>query len=124
MADYYDLGSYSKTVTTASRDAQMWFDRGLAWTYGFNHDEAIRCFRKAVEHDPSCAMAQWGIAYAAGPNYNKQWKAFDVLDLETSLALAHGATEKALGLARPHGPGSRPSSRHSQAAIRRVTVRR
>jgi len=99
MTNYYDLGSYSMPVTTTSAEAQMWFDRGLAWTYGFNHDEAIRCFQKAAEHDPSCAMAQWGIAYAAGPNYNKQWKAFDVLDLEASLALAHGATERALSLA-------------------------
>ena len=104
MADYYDLGSYSKPITTTSREAQMWFDRGLAWTYGFNHDEAIRCFQKAAEHDPRCAMAQWGIAYAAGPNYNKQWKAFDVLDLETSLALAHDATQKALALAASASP--------------------
>jgi tetratricopeptide (TPR) repeat protein len=104
MADYYDLGSYSKPITTTSREAQMWFDRGLAWTYGFNHDEAIRCFQKAAEHDPRCAMAQWGIAYAAGPNYNKQWKAFDVLDLETSLALAHDATQKALALASSASP--------------------
>lgn len=101
MTEYYDLGSYSMAVTTSSPEAQMWFDRGLAWTYGFNHDEAIRCFRKAAEHDPLCAMAQWGIAYAAGPNYNKQWKAFDVLDLEASLALAHDASEKALSLAAP-----------------------
>ena len=104
MAEYYNLGSYSKPVTTTSQDAQMWFDRGLAWTYGFNHDEAIRCFEKAVAHDPRCAMAHWGIAYAAGPNYNKQWKAFDVLDLEKSLALAYGATEKALKLAASASP--------------------
>lgn len=104
MTEYYDLGSYSMAVTTSSPEAQMWFDRGLAWTYGFNHDEAIRCFRKAAEHDPLCAMAQWGIAYAAGPNYNKQWKAFDVLDLEASLALAHDASEKALSLAAPATP--------------------
>ena len=104
MADYYDLGSYSKKITTSSNDAQSWFDRGLAWTYGFNHEEAIRCFQRAAEHDPSCAMVQWGIAYAAGPNYNKQWKAFDVIDLERSLALAHEATGKALHLARSAAP--------------------
>ena len=101
MSAYYDLGGYSRPVTTASAEAQVWFDRGLIWTYGFNHDEAIRCFQKAVGHDPSCAMAHWGIAYAAGPNYNKQWKAFDVLDLEASLSLAHAAAAKALALA-PH----------------------
>jgi tetratricopeptide (TPR) repeat protein len=104
MSSYYDLGTYSKPVTTDSKVAQLWFDRGLAWTYGFNHDEAIRCFQKAAEHDPTCAMAQWGIAYAAGPNYNKQWKAFDVLDLEKSLTLACDATAKALSLAKNASP--------------------
>lgn len=104
MVDYYDLGSYSKKITTQSLGAQTWFDRGLTWTYGFNHEEAIRCFQKAAEHDPGCAMAQWGIAYAAGPNYNKQWKAFDILDLERSLALAHEATGTALRLAGSAAP--------------------
>lgn len=98
MSYDYDLGSYTRRITTSSADAQAWFDRGLLWTYGFNHEEAIRCFRKAAEADPRCAMAHWGIAYAAGPNYNKQWKAFDVVDLEASLALAHDATAQALRL--------------------------
>ncbi|MBM3519549.1 MAG: hypothetical protein FJX63_02050 [Alphaproteobacteria bacterium] len=99
MDEYFDLGHYSRPVTTTSAETQLWFDRGLAWTYGFNHDEAIRCFEQAAIHDSRCAMAQWGIAYAAGPNYNKQWKAFDVIDLEKSLNLAHSATQRALALA-------------------------
>jgi tetratricopeptide (TPR) repeat protein len=98
MSDYYDLGSYTRPISTGSKDAQLWFDRGLIWCYAFNHDEAIACFRKAVSYDPACAMAQWGIAYAAGPNYNKQWKAFDPADLERSLQLAHSATQKAIAL--------------------------
>jgi hypothetical protein len=43
-------------------------------------------------------MAHWGIAYAAGPNYNKQWKAFDAVDLKQSLELAHTATQAAHAL--------------------------
>ena len=39
--DYYDLGSYTRKVTTAAPDAQLWFDRGLNWLYGFNHAEEI-----------------------------------------------------------------------------------
>ena len=27
--DYYDLGSYSRKITTAVPEAQLWFDRGL-----------------------------------------------------------------------------------------------
>ena len=34
---YYDLGTYSRTVSTTSPTAQKWYDRGLAWTYGYNH---------------------------------------------------------------------------------------
>lgn len=64
MSGYYDLGNHTRTVSTSSADAQLWFDRGLVWTYGFNHEEAVRCFEKAIEFDPNCAMAHWGVAYA------------------------------------------------------------
>ena len=86
--DYYDLGSYGRTVTTASAEAQRWFDRGLAWSYGFNHGEAIRCFERALDADPACAMAHWGIAYAVGPNYNVAWDAFDETELPAVVARA------------------------------------
>ena len=63
MMDYYDLGTYSRTMSTSSPTAQLWFDRGLIWTYAYNHEEAIVCFQKALEEDPECAIAHWGIAY-------------------------------------------------------------
>ncbi len=100
--DYYDLGSFTWPVTTSEPEAQLWFDRGMAWCYGFNHDEAIVCFERALEHDPGCAMAHWGIAYAIGPNYNKPWEDFDDDDLRQSLDLAlssiAAATEAAAGV--------------------------
>ncbi len=104
MSDYYDLGPYTRPVTTSSKEAQLWFDHGLLWCYGYNHDEAVRCFQKAAKSDPSCAMAQWGIAYAAGPNYNKQWAAFDPVDLKKSLKLACTATMQALDLVNQASP--------------------
>lgn len=107
MNNYYDLGAYSRRISTSSAEAQGWFDRGLAWCYGYNHDEAVRCFEKAAKADPSCAMAWWGIAYAAGPNYNKQWKAFDTVDLERSLKTAYGATAEALKLVGSASPVER-----------------
>ncbi|MBB2773993.1 UNVERIFIED_ORG: tetratricopeptide (TPR) repeat protein [Mycolicibacterium obuense] len=85
---YYDLGSYHRAVETPSPQAQTWFDRGLIWSYAFNHEEAIRCFERALELDPDLAVARWGIAYAVGPNYNKPWEAFDPVDLAASLARA------------------------------------
>ena len=98
MQDYYDLGTHTCPITTASAEAQTWFDRGLIWTYGFNHEEAVVCFRRALEHDPNCAMAYWGIAYAGGPNYNMPWELFDTAGRAKALALAHDATQTALGL--------------------------
>ena len=67
---YYNIGKLHRKVTTKSTKAQIWFDRGLAMCYGFNHEEAVRCFRKAIVADPSMAMAYWGLAYAMGPNIN------------------------------------------------------
>jgi hypothetical protein len=96
MTDYYDLGSYSRTISTTLPEAQLWFDRGLVWCYGFNHEESVRCFKKAANADPNCGMAYWGIAYAAGPNYNKPWQAFDAADLSQSLTDAYAAAQTAL----------------------------
>jgi len=64
------LGPHRRAVTTSSAEAQAWFDRGIAYLHGFNHDEAIRSFARVAEIDPSCAMAWWGIAYANGPHIN------------------------------------------------------
>lgn len=65
-----NLGSYSRSVTTASPEAQAYFDQGLRLIYAFNHDEAVRAFARAVELDPSCALCYWGAGEALGPNYN------------------------------------------------------
>ncbi|MEZ4569517.1 MAG: tetratricopeptide repeat protein [Thermomicrobiales bacterium] len=98
MSDYYDLGSYSRSVTTSSDQAQVWFDRGLNWTFAFNHEEAIACYEKALEHDQNCAMAHWGIAYALGPNYNLPWERMDDSMREQRLAGAYESTRKAVAL--------------------------
>jgi len=94
--DYFDLGSHRRPISTSSPAAQLWFDRGLVWTYAFNHEEAIRCFERALGHDPDCAMACWGIAYAIGPNYNKAWDAFDPVELVEMVDRAFTATSHAL----------------------------
>ena len=98
MAGYYDLGAHRLPVTTRSPEGQLWFDRGLLWCYGFNHGEAVRCFRRALESDPDCAMAYWGIAHALGPNYNKPWDAFDEAEFKSVLSEAHEASSKAVAL--------------------------
>jgi tetratricopeptide (TPR) repeat protein len=103
---YYDLGSYHRPIETPSPQAQVWFDRGMVWAYAFNHDEAIRCFERALDLDPDLAAARWGIAYSVGPNYNKAWEAFDPVDLSASLARARmelGLAAKGRASAVEHG---------------------
>ena len=53
-------------------DDQGWFvfDQGLAFLYGFNHEEAGLSFEQAARIDQHMAMAYWGIALVLGPNYN------------------------------------------------------
>ena len=113
----YDLGRYSRPVSTSSPDAQAWFDRGLAWSYGFNHEEAVRCFQRAVDADPSCAMAHWGIAYAMGPNYNKDWIAFEPDELIEMVALARAAVERAHCAARRRDPRRACADRGAGGAL-------
>ncbi len=93
--EYYDLGAYTRTITTESPDAQLWFDRGLNWLYGFNHAEAIACFEKAIEADPTCAMAYWGKAIGHGPNYNLPWHLMDRRSRSANLEAAFDASASA-----------------------------
>src|SRR5262249_34893356 len=99
------LGVHHHAVTTASPEAQRYFDHGLRLVYAFNHDEAIRAFREAARLDPDCAMAWWGIAVAAGPNYNM------VIDDPRDL-MAREAIEKAVAVA----PKASPTEREYVAA--------
>jgi tetratricopeptide (TPR) repeat protein len=94
----YDLGGHTFPVSTESKDAQKWFNRGLLWTYGYNHEEAVSCFEKAIEADPNCAMAHWGRGYAAGPNYNMPWHLFDTKNRAMALATGHESSQAALKL--------------------------
>jgi tetratricopeptide (TPR) repeat protein len=101
------LGPHRRTVTTISPAAQAEFDRGLAYLYGFNHDEAIRAFARATGHDPACAMAYWGIAYAHGPHINNP---------AVSEERARAAWE-ALGKARAHVAGGTETEKSLVSAL-------
>ncbi len=75
MSDGYgfDLGTHTRTISTHSAEAQVWFNRGLNWSYAFSREEAHRCFQNVVDHDPDCAIGYWGLAYSLGPYYNGAW---------------------------------------------------
>lgn len=93
--NYFDLGEYSRPISSKNAAARIWFNRGLAWSYGFNHEEAIHCFEKAIDEDPDCCMAHWGLAYVLGPNYNKPWEIFDEQERKQNLQRARNALQEA-----------------------------
>ena len=98
VEEYYDVGGFHCRVTTAEEAAQRWFDRGLAMCYGFNHEEAVRCFERALAADPGMPMALWGIGYAWGPNIN------NMLIAPHQIAQAHTVIQ----LARLHSDRASP----------------
>jgi len=87
------LGSLHHPASTKNPEAQRYFDQGLRMIYGFNHEEAVRSFKRAAELDPQMAMAWWGVAYALGPNIN--------LDVDPDREkAAYEAVQKALTLSQ------------------------
>jgi tetratricopeptide (TPR) repeat protein len=69
--------------------------------YGFNHEEAVRCFQKALVHDPGMAMALWGLAYAWGPNINNMEIApHQIAQAELASQLANLHSDEASDLER------------------------
>src|SRR5437764_12213880 len=64
LADDGGLGPVHHWVSTKNPAAQRAFDEGLARLYGFNHDEAVKAFKRAAEADPDCVMADRGRALA------------------------------------------------------------
>lgn len=87
---FENMGNHKRTISTSSPEAQEYFNQGLIWMYAFNHDEAIRSFKKASELDPECAMAEWGASLAAGPQYNH------AIMTENRIEIAQQAMEKAI----------------------------
>src|SRR5882724_7567556 len=88
------LGSLHHPTSTTNPEAQRYFDQGFRMIYGFNHEEAVRSFKRAAELDPQMAMAWWGVAIALGPNINMD------VDPEREQA-AFEAVKKALAMTAP-----------------------
>jgi tetratricopeptide (TPR) repeat protein len=86
------VGRQHHPIATKSKEAQDYFDQGVTFIYGFNHEEAARAFQRAAEIDPASPMPLWGIAMAVGPNYNmdvdakREKQAYDALQKAKALA--------------------------------------
>ena len=71
----YDFGNasnyfFATTITCASEEARAMYVEAFGHMLNYNHEQAIACFSKVTELDPTCAMAWWGIAYCVSSNYN------------------------------------------------------
>jgi tetratricopeptide (TPR) repeat protein len=64
------VGDINHPVSTKNKQAQQYFNQGIALIYAFNHLEAERAFVQAQKLDPKLAMACWGQALALAPNIN------------------------------------------------------
>ena len=106
------LGDLHHPVSTTNAMAQRFFDQGLTLIFGFNHEAAMRSFRRALEHDPELAMAHWGIGLALGPNINAP------VSPEAEKA-AYEATQKAVALA---GKASEQERDYIMALAKRYSI--
>lgn len=109
------MGDFHRPVTTASPDAQKYFDQGMVLSFGFNHAESIRSFRAAQKLDPECAMCYWGEALATGPNINVTSNGKAVMSMGDREA-AYVVVQKAMALRGT-------ASRAEQALIEALATR-
>ncbi|CAM1510961.1 Fc.00g084740.m01.CDS01 [Cosmosporella sp. VM-42] len=130
--DDFTLPPYSRAIGTRSPKTRAWWEYGLTWSYAFNHAESALCFEKAIENDPSCAIAYWGLAFALGPNYNKPWSHFDQDDIRNTVARAYRAVQDGIRLSSTATPAEWalihalqhrfPSDKHERVNPRALNV--
>src|ERR1700730_6006478 len=95
------FGTVHHPVKTSNPEAQRAFEHGMAIDYGFNHNQAEKCFQRAAELDPNMAMAYWGIALVLGTNYNspvdaeREKQAYDAIQKALELSTKGPANERA-----------------------------
>jgi tetratricopeptide (TPR) repeat protein len=91
------MGQHHHAISTKSPEAQRFFDQGLTLVFAFNHEQAVRSFRRAAELDPQSAMPYWGVALALGPCINldvdapHEKAAYEAV--QKAIALSPGVTE-------------------------------
>jgi Tfp pilus assembly protein PilF len=51
-------------ISTTSPDCQAFFDQGLGYFYSYVWMEAARSFETALQYDPDCPLAWWGLSRA------------------------------------------------------------
>lgn len=88
--------SVSWPVTTASAEAQAYFDQGVKLMYAYARVHARPSFAQARRLDPACAMCWWGEAWSMGAYLNGAMADADA-------PAAHAAARHARELAARNG---------------------
>ena len=106
--DYpFDLGTHCPAFLETNDEAAAWFVTGLGWLYGFNHEEAVGCFRNAAAADEGLALAWWGIAISSGPFMNLPWDWLNADEKAAMLVACHEAVCEAQARAGTAPPEAR-----------------
>jgi tetratricopeptide (TPR) repeat protein len=89
------LGTFQWPLSSASRDAQAYFNQGIQMMWAFDKADAIRSFQEAERRDPDCAMCFWAEAWSWGSYLNAPMSAAES-------PRAYAASRRALALAPAH----------------------
>jgi tetratricopeptide (TPR) repeat protein len=90
------LGPFTWPVTTASPQAQAYFDQGVKLMYAYAREHARPSFAEARRLDPACAMCWWGEAWSMGAYLNGAMRNEDA-------PAAHAAAQRAREVAAANG---------------------
>ena len=68
------MGKVHFPITTKSKEAQAFFDQGVAQMHSFWFVEAERSFRQAAVLDPDAPMPHWGVAMVAPGDFRPRFQ--------------------------------------------------
>ena len=94
------LGTFTRPISSANKEAQRYFDQGFQMMYAFAKPEAVRSFREAWKRDADCAICYWGEAWAWGSYLNAPMNAEEAPH-------AYAAAQKAVSLRGKASPKER-----------------
>ncbi len=103
------MGTGGFKVDSSSKEAQDWFNYGLALSHAFYHEDAMRAMKRSVAADLSCSLCAWGAAWTMGPTLN-----YGLVEAKRPDALA--MAEKARSLVKP---GDEKAARLADAIVAR-----
>jgi tetratricopeptide (TPR) repeat protein len=89
------LGTFARPISSASTEAQAFFNQGFQMMFAFAKPEAIRSFREAWKRDPNCAICYWGEAWAWGSYLNAPMNADEAPHAYTAIQQAIALKDKA-----------------------------